>query len=159
METSSTTNTATTNFFIILVSLPQIHLLHRLPIYIYRQPTPCCIPYCFVYFSDQGHELRDIMVSTSAKFFLLFLSLVQSSLAFTSSGISSTNIRTSHHVLNSEASSTTSIERNPKVTPTEEWELDCYSRPVMVGGKKLWEVLITDSNGSFRLCETLPSNR
>jgi len=29
----------------------------------------------------------------------------------------------------------------------------------MVGGKKLWEVLITDANGSFRLCETLPSNK
>jgi hypothetical protein len=29
----------------------------------------------------------------------------------------------------------------------------------MVDGKKLWEVLITDSTGSFRLCETLPSNK
>jgi len=29
----------------------------------------------------------------------------------------------------------------------------------MVNGKKLWEVLVTDANGSFRLCETLPSNR
>ena len=45
-------------------------------------------------------------------------------------------------------------------TPTEDWELDCYSRPVMtVGGKKLWEVLITDSSGSFRFCKTLPSNK
>jgi len=43
--------------------------------------------------------------------------------------------------------------------PTEEWELDCYSRPVMVNGKKLWEVLLTDSSGSFRICETLPSNK
>eukprot|EP00566_Odontella_aurita_P015154 CAMPEP_0113533532 /NCGR_PEP_ID=MMETSP0015_2-20120614/4661_1 /TAXON_ID=2838 /ORGANISM="Odontella" /LENGTH=343 /DNA_ID=CAMNT_0000432603 /DNA_START=68 /DNA_END=1099 /DNA_ORIENTATION=+ /assembly_acc=CAM_ASM_000160 len=43
--------------------------------------------------------------------------------------------------------------------PTEEWELDCYSRPVMVNGKKLWEVLLTDSSGSFRVCETLPSNK
>ena len=42
---------------------------------------------------------------------------------------------------------------------TEDWELDCYSRPVVnVGGKKLWEVLITDSSGSFRFCKTLPSN-
>lgn len=44
--------------------------------------------------------------------------------------------------------------------PTEDWELDCYSRPVVnVGGKKLWEVLITDSSGSFRFCKTLPSNQ
>jgi hypothetical protein len=43
--------------------------------------------------------------------------------------------------------------------PSEDWELDCYSRPVMtVGNKKLWEVLITDSTGSFRFCKTLPSN-
>ena len=43
--------------------------------------------------------------------------------------------------------------------PSTEWELDCYSRPVMVGGKKLWEVLLTDSTGSFRYCQTLPSNQ
>lgn len=43
--------------------------------------------------------------------------------------------------------------------PTDEWELDCYSRPVMVNGKKLWEVLLTDSSGSLRICETLPSNK
>lgn len=42
---------------------------------------------------------------------------------------------------------------------TDEWELDCYSRPVMVGGKKLWEVLVTDSAGSFRYCKELPSNQ
>lgn len=58
-----------------------------------------------------------------------------------------------------DATSSTSLTTNPDVKPSDEWELDCYSRPVMVGGKKLWEVLITDSNGSFRLCETLPSNK
>ena len=42
---------------------------------------------------------------------------------------------------------------------TDEWELDCYSRPVVVNGKKLWEVLITDSNGSFRYRHELPSNQ
>jgi RNA-binding protein Tab2/Atab2 len=42
---------------------------------------------------------------------------------------------------------------------TDEWELDCYSRPVAVGGKKLWEVLITDSAGSFRFRQELPSNQ
>ena len=43
--------------------------------------------------------------------------------------------------------------------PSPDWEMDCYSRPVMVGGKKLWEVLLTDSTGSFRYCQTLPSNQ
>lgn len=42
---------------------------------------------------------------------------------------------------------------------TDQWELDCYSRPVLVGGKKLWEVLITDSEGSFRYRHVLPSNQ
>lgn len=44
--------------------------------------------------------------------------------------------------------------------PSADWELDCYSRPVVApGGKKLWEVLLTDSTGSFRFCKTLPSNQ
>jgi len=42
---------------------------------------------------------------------------------------------------------------------TDEWELDCYSRPVVKAGKKLWEVLITDSAGSFRYRQELPSNQ
>ena len=42
---------------------------------------------------------------------------------------------------------------------TDEWELDCYSRPVMgTDGKKLWEILLTDSEGSFRYLKTIPSN-
>lgn len=42
---------------------------------------------------------------------------------------------------------------------SEEWELDCYSRPVILeDGKKLWEVLITDANGSFRYLKTVPNN-
>ena len=49
--------------------------------------------------------------------------------------------------------------KNDSVEPSTEWELDCYSRPVLVDGKKLWEVLITDSSGSFRVCETLASNK
>lgn len=41
----------------------------------------------------------------------------------------------------------------------DEWELDCYSRPVIgEDGKKLWEVLVTDGAGSFRYLKTLPSN-
>ncbi|KAL7511633.1 hypothetical protein ACHAXN_008623 [Cyclotella atomus] len=43
---------------------------------------------------------------------------------------------------------------------TEEWELDCYSRPVLVDGKKkLWEILVTDSSGNLKVCRTLPSNK
>lgn len=45
-----------------------------------------------------------------------------------------------------------------RVTP--DWELDCYSRPVLVAGKKkLWEVLMTDSSGTLRVRRALPSNR
>ena len=43
---------------------------------------------------------------------------------------------------------------------TNEWELDCYSRPVLVEGKKkLWEILITDSSGNMKICRSLPSNK
>jgi len=59
--------------------------------------------------------------------------------------------------------STPSAETEEMITtdnkPSEEWELDCYSRPVLVNGKKLWEVLITDSTGSFRYRKALPSNQ
>ena len=74
--------------------------------------------------------------------------------------------RSNHGLLQS---SVTSIETsNPDIDftvyegrkPSEDWELDCYSRPVITtGGKQLWEVLITDSTGSFRFCKTLPSNQ
>jgi len=72
--------------------------------------------------------------------------------------------RPTHHstTLFSSPTSTSGIEltRNPDKKPSVDWELDCYSRPVIaVGGKKLWEVLITDSNGSFRFLKTLPSNQ
>ncbi len=73
--------------------------------------------------------------------------------------ISSTLPRHSSSSQDATSTSTTELTTNPDAKPSDEWELDCYSRPVMVGGKKLWEVLITDSNGSFRLCETLPSNK
>jgi hypothetical protein len=57
------------------------------------------------------------------------------------------------------AAPASSMKKNDGVDPSTEWELDCYSRPVLVDGKKLWEVLITDSSGSFRVCETLASNK
>mmetsp|Transcript_31832 Transcript_31832/g.53712 ORF Transcript_31832/g.53712 Transcript_31832/m.53712 type:complete len:339 (+) Transcript_31832:80-1096(+) len=42
---------------------------------------------------------------------------------------------------------------------SDDWEIDCYSRPVVgEDGKKLWEVLITDSEGSFRYLKPLASN-
>jgi len=45
-------------------------------------------------------------------------------------------------------------------TVTDDWELDCYSRPVITEGKKkLWELLITDSSGNMRVCRPLPSNK
>eukprot|EP00591_Stephanopyxis_turris_P001857 CAMPEP_0195519342 /NCGR_PEP_ID=MMETSP0794_2-20130614/14588_1 /TAXON_ID=515487 /ORGANISM="Stephanopyxis turris, Strain CCMP 815" /LENGTH=298 /DNA_ID=CAMNT_0040648473 /DNA_START=350 /DNA_END=1246 /DNA_ORIENTATION=+ len=51
------------------------------------------------------------------------------------------------------------FESSAAVSGSAEWELDCYSRPVVADGKKLWEVLITDSSGKMRVCEALPSNR
>jgi hypothetical protein len=52
------------------------------------------------------------------------------------------------------------ITKSPEKKASSDWELDCYSRPVVgPGGKKLWEVLITDSTGSFRFLKTLPSNQ
>ena len=62
-------------------------------------------------------------------------------------------------IASSLASSQTEFTVIKQDQSTDEWELDCYSRPVVVGGKKLWEVLITDSAGSFRFCQQLPSNQ
>ena len=42
---------------------------------------------------------------------------------------------------------------------SEDWELDCYSRPVLgEDGRKLWELLITDSQSDFKFIKTIPSN-
>ena len=61
-----------------------------------------------------------------------------------------------------EVSSPTQPKNGELVFPDDmsaEWELDCYSRPVMGDdNKKLWEVLLTDSKGSFRYLKTLSSN-
>ena len=37
-----------------------------------------------------------------------------------------------------------------------EWELDCFSRPVVQDGKKLWELLVVDSTGQWREAVQLP---
>jgi hypothetical protein len=100
--------------------------------------------------------------------------------AFTNSAISITSTRQSRRSAWGIAPLASSTESSPPTPPTEpaaastasteyividadkatdEWELDCYSRPVVVNGKKLWEVLITDSAGSFRFKKELPSNQ
>lgn len=39
------------------------------------------------------------------------------------------------------------------------WELDFYARPVMgMDGKKLWELIITDTTGSFEHVEAIPNS-
>ena len=69
---------------------------------------------------------------------------------------SETRSRSRHgHVFSSIADQIITTDKKP----SSEWELDCYSRPVLVEGKKLWEVLLTDSTGSFRYCKTLASNQ
>lgn len=74
------------------------------------------------------------------------------------SGEGSVDLRVSNSA-DSTSSDAISVELKEGKKPSGEWELDCYSRPVVVNGKKLWEVLITDASGSFRICESLPSNR
>ena len=41
---------------------------------------------------------------------------------------------------------------------SSEWELDCFSRPVLVNGKKLWELLVVDASGQWKDVVTLPAN-
>lgn len=79
--------------------------------------------------------------------------------AFTAWSKHSTRTSTSL-LLSTPSPSAVEITRIPDKKPTVDWELDCYSRPVVgPGGKKLWEVMITDSAGSFRFLKTLPSNQ
>ncbi|KAJ8602232.1 hypothetical protein CTAYLR_003678 [Chrysophaeum taylorii] len=42
---------------------------------------------------------------------------------------------------------------------SSEWELDCFSRPVMVDGKKLWELMVIDSTGQWREVVQLPATK
>ena len=58
-----------------------------------------------------------------------------------------------------QSTSSTSRTETVKERLAQEWELDCYSRPViMEDGKKLWELLVCDSLGEFRAVEVMPSN-
>ena len=43
--------------------------------------------------------------------------------------------------------------------PSVEWELDCYSRPVLQNKKKLWELLICDNTGALRIVQSIPANK
>jgi len=55
--------------------------------------------------------------------------------------------------------STTSRQDTVRERLAQEWELDCYSRPVIgEDGKKLWELMVCDSLGEFRAVEAMPSN-
>jgi len=38
---------------------------------------------------------------------------------------------------------------------SSEWELDVYSRPVVNGGKKLWEFMLCDATGRWKYLESL----
>ena len=53
-------------------------------------------------------------------------------------------------------------EDQPRVVETRavstEWELDCFSRPVLVEGKKLWELLLVDATGQWREVVVLPAS-
>jgi hypothetical protein len=70
-----------------------------------------------------------------------------------------TSTTTTTRVYSTPQSSAIEITQIPDKKPSADWELDCYSRPVVgPGGKKLWEVMITDATGSFRFLKTLPSN-
>jgi hypothetical protein len=86
--------------------------------------------------------------------------LVASSVDAFSPAAFSTKSTTTTRLFSTPSPPSAEIIKVPNKTPSTEWELDCYSRPVVVaGGKKLWEVLITDSSGSFRFLKTLPSNQ
>jgi hypothetical protein len=83
-----------------------------------------------------------------------------------SSSVSNNN--SNNNVIQLRSTATTSINTDDGIEfiqytdkkTSDDWELDCYSRPVITpGGKKLWEVLITDATGSFRFVKTLPSNK
>ena len=119
-----------------------------------------------------SRQTRGVMVSMGFMLLLQLLTLSPTAHAFVPSSIgsysanskvpSTTVTRVSLSSAETSETSSSSDEEmieNPNATPSSDWELDCYSRPVVVaGGKKLWEVLITDSTGSFRYKKVLPSN-
>eukprot|EP00970_Alexandrium_tamarense_P001330 scaffold139_cov199-Alexandrium_tamarense.AAC.10 len=100
---------------------------------------------------------------------LVIACTLNSSRAFTSPS-SSTVGRTSNNLVGTTSLSSSTLISNSAINDveettnwdkvSEEWELDCYSRPVLVDGKKkLWEILMTDSSGNMKVCRALPSNK
>uniref|UniRef100_A0A7S2TVR1 Uncharacterized protein n=1 Tax=Lotharella oceanica TaxID=641309 RepID=A0A7S2TVR1_9EUKA len=53
----------------------------------------------------------------------------------------------------------TSDATTPKLPISDEWQLDVYNRPVVNGGKKLWELMICDKTGGWRFLETLDQGK
>jgi len=109
-------------------------------------------------------SVKKMQLSLSTTILHLYI-ILTTACAFTSSITSTNRINRAGFILSSSTDAqspaplSTTFITDSAVTPTNEWELDCYSRPVLFEGKKLWEVLITDSSGSFRLCETLSSSK
>ena len=103
------------------------------------------------------------VINMEIRLLLLALSSVMAVLRATDAfvAVPSQPVQRSTSLLSSPVSTSgVELTRSPDKKPSSDWELDCYSRPVVtVGGKKLWEVLITDSTGSFRYLKTLPSNQ
>ena len=68
--------------------------------------------------------------------------------------------RVSRSVVSCKAAAEESSFQAPlAVEPTDVWELDFYSRPVVgADGKKLWELIVTDSSGAMEHVETIPNS-
>jgi hypothetical protein len=98
---------------------------------------------------------RATNLSACIRFLTAVLLLAQSTRAFNPSPTQRTRINPQRIATSSLNEQTCDWDK-----VTEDWELDCYSRPVLVDGKKkLWEILMTDSSGSMKICRALPSNK
>jgi hypothetical protein len=87
---------------------------------------------------------------------LLAFARVENTAAFNALSVSKVQLQRRSFLSSTETSDDELVKTSN--APSADWELDCYSRPVMVDGKKLWEVLITDSSNSFRYSKVLSSN-
>jgi hypothetical protein len=85
-----------------------------------------------------------------------------SSSTSTSSSSSSSSILNNNNNNNNNTPNIQFTIMKPNQRPSIEWEMDCYSRPVIMkddNNKKLWQILITDSLGTFQYIHRLPSNQ
>lgn len=108
--------------------------------------------------------LLSIIISCAARSSFAFTTPPSAAVRHSSSIQSS--IITASSLLSSSAPDTAAVNEGEEESQqnwdkvTEDWELDCYSRPVLVDGKKkLWEILVTDSSGNMRIRRALPSNK